>query len=287
VSGRGGAARAASDIAHRLRSRGCEVECIETGRAGDARRAAASSAGFDSIVCIGGDGTLNEILNGLPLSDAPPLAIVPAGTANVLAKELRLPRRPAAIVDLILDGRPVERDAGVNLADNRRFLMFAGAGYDSIIVESFHRRRTGPTHMVGYIAHGLRELIGYRPPCLEVTIDGEMVARRAAWAIVSTVRRYGGPLAFTPGAESGAFEVMLQHEGGALATLHLVIAAFLSHLSGLRITPAGVTRYRGRRVAIRPGTGRRVPLQVDGDPGGALPAELELQPRSIRILTAP
>jgi len=287
VSGRGRAVRIATGIARRLRGGGCEVECFETARPGDGRRAAASSAGADTIVCIGGDGTLNEVLNGLPERGAPPLAVVPAGTANVLAKELRLPRRCEAIVDLILNGRIVHRDTGVNLTDGRRFLMFAGAGYDSITVESLHRRRTGPTRMSLYIAHGLAGLACYRPPCLAVTIDGETVTRRAAWTIVSTVRHYGGPLVFTPGAASGSFEVMVQEGGGSLATLRLVIASFLSHLSGRRITPGDVTRHRGRRVALASEDGRRVPLQIDGDPAASLPAELELRPRSVRILTTP
>jgi diacylglycerol kinase family enzyme len=165
--------------------------------------------------------------------------------------------------------------------------MFASAGYDSITVESFHRQRTGPTHISRYIAHGLKKLIGYRPPRLAVTIDGETITRKAAWAIVSTVRHYGGPLVFTPDAESGSFEVMLQEGGRSLATLRLVIASFLTHLSGRRLTPSDVTYHRGRRIAILSEDGRRVPLQIDGDPAAALPADLKLQPRSIPILAPP
>jgi len=287
ISGRGRGGQVAADISRHLRNGGCEVECVETAQAGDGRRAAASAAGFDTIVCIGGDGTLNEILNGLPDHDAPTLAIAPAGTANVLAKELHLPRRPEQIADLIINGRIVHRDAGVNLADGRRFLMFASAGFDSIIVESFHRQRTGPTRMSRYIAHGLRRLIGYRPPRMEVTIDGETMTRQATWAIVSTVRHYGGPLLFTPDAKSGSFEVMLQEGSGSLATLRLAITSFLSHLTGRKVTPPDVAYYRGRRIAIRSGDGRRVPLQIDGDPAGALPADLEFRPQSIKILTSP
>jgi diacylglycerol kinase family enzyme len=127
-------------------------------------------------------------------------------------------------------------------------------------------------------------LIGYRPPRLAVTIDGETITRKAAWAIASTVRHYGGPLVFTPGAEPGAFEVMIQKGGRSLATLRLFVASFLSHLSGRRLTPPDVAYHRGRRIAIGAEDGRRVPLQVDGDPGGELPADLELRPRSVRIV---
>lgn len=287
IAGRGRAGLVAADISRRLRNRDCEVDCVETAGAGDGRRAASSTGGYDTLVCIGGDGTLNEILNGLPERDAPALAIVPAGTANVLAKELRLPRHPVPIADLILDGRAVHRDTGVNLADGRRFLMFASAGFDSIVVESFHRQRTGPTRMSSYIGHGLKELIDYRPPRLAVTIDGRPVTRPAAWAIVSTVRHYGGPLVFTPGAGSGSFEVMLQESGGSLATFRLATAAVLSHLSGRRLTPPDVSYHRGGRVTIRSENGLRVPLQIDGDPAAALPADLELQPAAVRILVPP
>ena len=91
VSGRGRAGRIAPRVIQRLRNRGCDMDYFETRKAGDARRLASEVDGYSTIACIGGDGTVNEVLNGLPDSGIPPLAFIPAGTANVLAKELKLP----------------------------------------------------------------------------------------------------------------------------------------------------------------------------------------------------
>jgi len=286
VSGRGKGAHLAREFLRRLRERGCDVDFRETGRPGDARRFAGEAAGFSAVVCVGGDGTVNEVVNGLPPGDAPPLAMVPCGTANVLAKELGLPRDPARLADLVADGREVRWDLGVDRAGGRRFLLFGSAGYDAHVVHVFHAARRGPIRMWQYVLWGLRSILDYRVPRLRVEIDGRPLGADASWVQVSNVSSYGGPLVFTPRAKAddGAFEVMVLRSNRRRDVVRMFWRAILGHFLGLDLPLGGVTFHRARRVRLEAADGQPVPVQVDGDPGGSLPADFEIVPGGIRIL---
>jgi diacylglycerol kinase (ATP) len=286
ISGRGRAKRLARRVTELLRERGCEVEVAETRTAGDARRFAASVDGFDAIGVVGGDGTINEVANGLPAS-APPLGIIPSGTANVLAQELRLKRDPAALARTIADGREVRWDAGIDRGSGRRFLLFAEAGYNASVVHKFHAQRTGPIQQWQYFWWGLKSLIDYEVPSIGVEVDGRELTRSAGWVQVSNVAAYGGPLIFTPGAraDDGAFEVMVQHGGHKRDVIRILWAAMMRYLLRLEIEMVDVTFHRARRVRLWSTDARRVPVQVDGDPGGFLPLDVEIVPGGIGVLS--
>jgi len=270
----------------RLVERGCSVEVIETGHPGDASRIASEARSVDALVAVGGDGTINEVANGYPPSGGPPLAVIPSGTANVLAKEIRLPRRPARLADVISDGREISWDLGVVRPANRRFLLFVSAGFDAQVVHDFHRRRDGRIRMSDYLIWGVRTYLGFRIPRIRVELDGAVAAEEAAWVIVSNVRSYGGPIVFTPGAkfDDGRFEVMIQRRRHRVDTAHLFGASLLAWATGIEARPADVTLHAARRVSLSSADGRPVSLQIDGDPGGFLPAELVIIPGGVKIL---
>ena len=289
VSGRGKGARMARELLERLREKGCTVDFRETQRAGDARRAAGDAAGYAAVACIGGDGTVNEVVNGLPPGGAPPLTMAPCGTANVLAKELGLPRDPGRLADLIAGGPEVRWDLGVDRASGRRFLLFASAGYDAHVVHLFHAARRGPVQMWQYILWGLRSIFRFRVPRLRVEIDGRPFEGGASWVQVSNVAAYGGPLVFTPRAraDDGAFEVRVLRPGHKRDVVRMFWGAILAHLFGFHPDLGGVTFLRARRVKLESAGGAPVPVQVDGDPGGFLPADFEIVPGGIRVLAPP
>ena len=144
-SGGGRGREVGEAIRQALQGRGCAVELVETERAGDARLKAQAVDGFSAVGCIGGDGTVNEVLNGLPLGAAPPLAMIPCGTANVLAKELRLPRSAGGLARVITDGREIRWDLGVDRVSGRASHKNSHGKkhtYGSIFKhgETFHRR---------------------------------------------------------------------------------------------------------------------------------------------------
>jgi diacylglycerol kinase (ATP) len=285
ASGRGRAARLARSVRERLTALGCEVELSETRLAGDARRFAGETAGFDAVCGVGGDGTLHEIANGLP-PDAPPLAVIPSGTANVMARELGLRGGAASIARMIAEGRVVRWDLGRERTTGRRFLLFASAGYDASVVHDFHANRRGPIRMWQYCWWGLKSIVDFRVPAIDVELDGKVVARRASWVTVSNVASYGGPLVFTPRAKAddGAFEVMVMHAREKRDVIRMFWAAILRYAFRIEYRMTDLTFHAAKRVRLTSPDGRPVPVQMDGDPGGHLPLDAEVVPGGIAVV---
>ncbi|MHC4605470.1 MAG: diacylglycerol/lipid kinase family protein [Planctomycetota bacterium] len=288
ISGRGRAKRITPPFLRRLEDHGFEVDHRTTARRGDAMRFAEQTSGLAAVACVGGDGTLNEVLNGLPERNAPPIAFVPCGTSNVAAREFGLPRRPEDVADAVRDGRLRRVDAGVDRNDGRRFLLFAGAGFPSIVVEEFHRRRKGRIFLSQYILWGLRLLRKYPIPRLTVEIDGEVITRDAAWAEVTNAAEYGGPLCFTPHARSddGLFDVMILPSRLRREPVRMFYAAFLTGVLPIHYRLPDLLFLRGRRVKISATDGARVPVHFDGDPGGEVPVDLEVLPQGACLLVS-
>ena len=135
-------------VASRVRAEGWTVDVVETQAAGDARRLAETcdASRYGVIAVAGGDGTINEVINGLAGrgADAPAVGIVPLGTANVLAHELGLGFSAAAVARTMIAGRPVLMRPGeaVNGAGARCFSLMAGAGFDAKVVGAVTPRQT-------------------------------------------------------------------------------------------------------------------------------------------------
>jgi YegS/Rv2252/BmrU family lipid kinase len=289
VSGKGKALRLAEGVAATLKTQGCNVDLLQTKQGGDAKRMAAESAGYAAIAATGGDGTVNEVLNGLPLNGAaapPALAMLPSGTANVLAKELKLPRDAEGLARMLREGKEAPWDLGVDQIGGRRFLLFASAGYDAHVVHLFHAARTGPIQMWQYLYWGLKSILHYDAPRISVELDGVKIADNAAWVLVSQVACYGGPLVFTPGAQPGrgSFEVMVQRGRGRWNLVRIFRTALFAWMFGWKCRLEDVSFHPARKISMKSGDERPVPVQVDGDPGGHLPIELEIVPGGITVV---
>jgi diacylglycerol kinase (ATP) len=286
VSGKGKALRLAEGVAELLRGQGCRVDLQKTQASGDAKRLAAESQGFSAVAATGGDGTVNEVLNGLPLEKPPALAMLPSGTANVLAKELRLPRTIEGLAQVLREGLEQTWDLAIDRVSGRRFLLFASAGYDAHVVRIFHEARKGPIRMWRYLYWGLKSIFQYDIPHIAVELDGTMLTSEASWVLLSQVSCYGGPLVFTPRARpgSGEFEVMVVRGRSRLTVMRIFAWAIWNWMTGFEARPGGVTFHRAKRVRLNSPDGHPVPLQVDGDPGGHLPGDFEVVPGALRVL---
>ena len=148
IAGGGLAKQRAPQLAAELVHHGCVADVYFSKAAGDlGQRAAQVRVGdCDAIVSVGGDGTLNEILNGLS-DPAIPLCPMGMGTANVLSMELGLPREPGPLAEILVGGHTLEAAIGlcVQAPDQkpRRFLLFASAGVDASVVQRLEQVRTG------------------------------------------------------------------------------------------------------------------------------------------------
>src|SRR6266478_4639684 len=187
-----------------VRAEGWTVDVVETGAAGDARRLAEScDAACHAVIAVaGGDGTINEVVNGLAArrDTTPALGIVPLGTANVLAHELGMGFSAAAVARTLMSGRLLSMRPGEVNSEGamRRFSLMAGTGFDARVVAGVTsplKRRWGKG---AYVWRSLIEAWHYRPVRYAVEIDG--VAYQAASVIVSRGRLYAGPYVVAPAA---------------------------------------------------------------------------------------
>lgn len=188
-----------------LRADGHEVAPRVTFESGDGRRLAATAAreGFDLVIAAGGDGTLNEVVNGLARAErAPRLALVPLGTANDFAAGLRLPAEVGPAMRVAVEGEPVAVDlARVN---ERYFVNVSTGGFGAEATESAGsdaKRRLGP---LAYIVTGVKEFVELKPVAARFRADGEVLHDGSLLLFaVGNARQTGGGSLLTPRAEFG------------------------------------------------------------------------------------
>jgi YegS/Rv2252/BmrU family lipid kinase len=256
---------------------GCSVELCLTGARGDARKAAtvAKGAGFDRIVAAGGDGTLNEVINGLAPS-AIPLAFLPLGTTNVFALEAGIPFDIERACAIALHGTP--KPVCLGLAGETRFLLMAGVGFDADVVYRVSGRLKRWTGKLAYLVSGLRTLAGRPPAPIEVVReDGSTV--RGYHVIIGNGRLYGGRFSVTPDASltEAALDVCVLLRKGRLSLLRC--AARIA--AGRRLASTDAEIFKARSVSVR---GAGVPVQIDGDYLGRLPMTFHALPGELLLV---
>ena len=266
------------DILRRLEAHGCAVTLRATEGPGDAARIVRTgSEGYDVVAVAGGDGTINEAANGLAdLPNPPALAIIPFGTANVLAWEIGLGIDAARTARTIAEGQPLEVHTG--LINGRRFLMMAGVGFDAAVVASVDTRIKRLFGKGAYVWRMVVEMFRYRYPMFTVTVDG--VVYRAASAVVAKGHFYGGQFICAPAASltDPSFEICLFLRGGRWHVLRYSVALALGRLEAL----STIRIVRGNDVTIDGPAG--APVQADGELAAELPATIRVSPQRLNLL---
>ena len=173
---------------------GVETVVHPTTGPGHATEIGRTVSGVERVAVFGGDGTLNEAAEGL-LGRGIPLAFIPGGSANSMAGELGLPRRPAAAARALLGSRPVPIRPG--RVDGRHFLMMAGFGFDGLAIHLISSRLKNRMGSLGYVLTGFRCLVHRHAPLRVETPSG---TRRGIWAVASRSGRYAGILTIHPRA---------------------------------------------------------------------------------------
>ena len=233
------------------------------------------------IVC-GGDGTLNEVVNGLAGSPIP-LALLPAGTANVFAKEIGVPWNIERAASLIRSSHLRRIALGhVSAAETetgRYFLSLAGAGPDGAIVRAVSQTLKTHTGTGAFWAEGFRQLAVYRFPRFRVILENE--SSEATLLIVGRTKHYGGPLQITTRADlyGNDFELMLCSAANRWKYL-----AYLPLLLAGRLRRARQVRFlRSAAMRCEPLDANPVWVQVDGEAAGRLPAEFRIIPDALSL----
>jgi diacylglycerol kinase (ATP) len=284
-AGRGGAHRAREVAIFResLKRRGLDVEVMNTRGPNDAALLSARAAreGASDIVVSGGDGTINEALQGLIGTQAR-LAVWPRGTANVLARELKLPFDAEQAAEVIARGhaQPVHVGCATieKTGERRYFFLMAGVGLDASVVSHVRPRLKRRVGEAAFWYAGLGHLAHWQPIPFNVEIDGEIFS--ATFAAIGKAAHYGGNLAITPRAQMEApeFEICIVDSNSRLRFLHLLTHAMRPR--GVAEETRGVQFKRATRARV---TGD-VPVQIDGELTGQLPMTFEIAPTPIEII---
>jgi diacylglycerol kinase (ATP) len=229
------------------------------------------------LVAVGGDGTVADLLNEQP---SVPLTVLPAGTENLVAQHFGLPSDPDKLAETIARQIPVRVDVG--LAEGRRFLLMVGFGFDGDIVSRHHQGRVSrsgsvrPTHRIAYIWPVLRSSFSYRfPPIAARILDsGAEEVLTGTTIFLFNAPRYALGLPFVPSArdDDGWLDVIVFRKPGPFQALHYLWKVF----RGTHLQDPGVIHRRAKKVRVT--SQHRIPVQIDGDPGGCLPAQTAADP---------
>jgi diacylglycerol kinase (ATP) len=279
-SGGGGYKRDLPLIMGALRGLGYEVDERLTEGEGDGARLARAGVeeGFDIVCAIGGDGTVNEAINGLAGTEVP-LAIIPTGTVNVLAMELGIPLDPPDAVRLLEGGTVSWIDLG--LAGERYFGLMAGVGMDAAVVASLSPVMKKAFKEAAFAVQGLANYLTKEEPRIRVACEERSV--EGYFAVFGNASNYGGGFGITPLADmrDGLLDVCVLKDKSFLSTISYWTAALIN--AHLRHPKVEYFRTEAARVTtVEPD--KEVLVQTDGEMAGKLPLSCSVVPRALRVV---
>ncbi len=287
----GGARRSVLDQARRIFAiSGIQTELAETTGPGHATEIAARAAleRRELVIACGGDGTLNEIVNGLAAHQnghRVPLALLPGGTANILAKELDIPWDILKAAHKLSTGTVKEIALGLATPleqpeKKKYFLSVAGAGPDGMIVYSLDLELKARLGILAYWWQGAREVFRYDFKHFRIVVGENKL--NASLAIVGRTKNYGGPFKITTEADlfEDQFEVMALDTQSGFRYLSYLPSLWMGKLRGSE----GVHYYKSDTVICELLDKTPVYAQIDGEPLARLPVEFKIIPRALKLL---
>jgi len=250
-----------------------------TERPGHARELAlaATARGISTIVAWGGDGTMNEIASAIAFTDTV-LALVPSGSGNGLARELRIPFDPAAALDLAFRGRERTIDAGE--IDERLFFNVAGVGLDARVAHRFAADGLEKRGFWRYMAITMRELASYQPDRLAIGTGPSAVQTTSLLVAIANGRQYGNGAVIAPHArlDDGLLDLVVVAQRSlvrACLELPFVFMGAIDRLAGVRIE---------RTDAVQITSPYPLVYHVDGEPiAGTLTISAKARPQALRV----
>ena len=266
-------------FAETLRAGGLEIEVLNTERPDHATELAAM-AGDRLVIAAGGDGTVNEVVNGL--SKGATLGILPLGTANVLARELGLPLKAEDACERILTGTPSRMDIGVATDEEgteRRFACMAGIGFDANVIREVTPRFKRYLKSLAFPLVALKVYFrDRRGPTLHI-VDGD-TTYVTQFAVVANGHYYGGEFEMAEDASlgSGKLEVVLIEKVSLLLRPDI-----LARILAKSPLDRAMKSFPSQMILVEsPGT--YVPVQLDGEVWGRLPMSFRSEPAALRVI---
>jgi YegS/Rv2252/BmrU family lipid kinase len=289
VSGQGRGLRLGQQLRESLESKGVVCSVRVTSGEGDAQRwshaAGAEGDGgpYDLIVAIGGDGTVSEIVSGQARSELKvPVAIVPVGTANVVAIALSLPWFPGMAAGNIREGRILPFDVGYVPELDRHFLLMAAIGYPARVIQDSPRRLKNLFGIFTYVAAGIRNALNLDEARIFIEDENENTREfEGNTILLSNIGKIGDiNLKVTPdtSAHDGLFDLTVISS----RSLWDVIAVLFRMLTWRYKSTRRLHHFQARKVVIA--TDPPVPVQIDGEDIGLTPLEAEIIPGGVQLI---
>lgn len=268
-----------------LTGSGLHVEARLTEKVGDATTFAreAVAAGISRVIVAGGDGTTNEVIQGLAGSDTE-LAIVPLGTGNIIARYAGLDERTLA-TSCYVAAQGIVREVDLGRMDQRYFLAIAGAGLDAQItlnLDPWWKQRIGK---IAYMAEFVRSMLAQDPLFFRVKTEDQTIEGPMWGVLICNMNEYTWRIHPAPGVreDDGLLDVVLIHRQGFLDFMDLAARMLFSGETAAGHPTATVIRVGAMEIEAEP----PAPWQVEGDPHGFTPVSVSVAPRALRLVVSP
>ena len=277
-SGRAGDEGYLERFAKTLRAGGLETEVLNTERPDHATELAAL-AGDRLVIAAGGDGTVNEVINGL--SSGATLGILPLGTANVLARELGLPLKPEEACNRILTGERSRIDLGVATdreGVERRFACMAGIGFDASVVRTVTPRLKRYLRVLAFPLMAFKVLAEQDVPMVHIHHGDTIYVTQ--FAIVANGHYYGGDFKVADAGllTNGEFETILVERVSVLLRPDI-----LGRIIARQPLNNTMRSFSAQELHAK-SPGSDVPVQIDGEVWGRLPMAFRIEPDALKVV---
>ena len=256
---------------------GTRVSFYRTKAPGDATdRARASRGNYDAVIAMGGDGTINEVANGLAGSTTP-MGILPAGTANALAQGLKIPRNSIVSAAEIILNQKIQR-VDLGMINERYFILVSGIGFDALVAAKVSPKLKKYLGILAYPITGIREISRYTPTSITVTVGERVYGGR--FVIIGNSKAYGGPLSFATKAEmdDGLLDILVFKKMGFLPAVRYYLGASI----GLVHRFPDVIYLKTDKAEVR--SEKPVPVHMDAELYGTTPVSVSICKGGLNLL---
>ncbi|MBU0472446.1 MAG: diacylglycerol kinase family lipid kinase [Nanoarchaeota archaeon] len=251
------------------------INISRTKKAGDGTIIARKSKNYNIIIAAGGDGTINEVINGMNINTK--LGIIPLGSENVLAKELKISLNIEKACKIIYQNKTKKIDLGI--INKKRFIFVAGIGFDADAITKVKPILKKLIGRHAYTVAGLRTLFEHKPEELEITINNKE-KEKGYFVIISNVKRYGGNLKITPTAEldDGSLDLCVFKN----KDLWSVMKYILGGVSGTMKNVKETKHYKITSAEIK--SKKPTLYHTDAEIGGTTPVKIKVIPKKLAVI---
>ena len=249
-------------------------------QARDTARMVTSSQPGTLLVASGGDGTINDVLNGCDLASPVTLGIIPTGTVNIVAREINIPLKLADACQCL--AQRVTKAVDVSVANKIRFLFATGVGFDADIIENVNLRLKLILGKGVYAVNALKLMGTYKPFNVQVSVDGNLCYDGPSFeVIVGKSKNYAGKFLLFPEAEfdNGLLDIAVFTHKSKPSLMMGCTKFFLGTHDAKRL------HFQGKTISVK--TDRPVPYHVDGDTGSDAPVDFSIEKTPVHLIVSP